>query len=98
DHDYESLYALDLQLFNTILSKLINGREVTLPKYNFYTGLREWGETLSISQDTLIIVEGIHGLNPELVTAIPQKQIFRVYVSALTQLNLDHHNRVPTTD
>lgn len=98
DYDYESLYALDLQLFNSILSKLIKGQEATLPKYNFYTGMRELGETLSISQDTLIIVEGIHGLNPELVTAIPQKQIFRVYVSALTQLNLDHHNRVPTTD
>jgi uridine kinase len=98
DYDYESLYALDLQLFNSILSKLIKGQEATLPKYNFYTGMRELGETLSISQDTLIIVEGIHGLNPELVTAISQQQIFRVYVSALTQLNLDHHNRVPTTD
>ena len=98
DYDYESLYALDLPLFNLVLSKLINGQEVTLPKYNFYTGMREWGEPFSISHDTLIIIEGIHGLNPELLTEIPPEQVFRVYVSALTQLNLDHHNRVPTTD
>lgn len=98
DYDYESLYSLDLTLFNTVLSALIAGREVTLPNYNFITGEREWGETLAVSRDTIFIIEGIHGLNPQLVTGLDKEQIFRVYVSALTQLNLDHHNRVPTTD
>ena len=98
DYDYESLYSLDLDLFNDVLSGLIAGQEVILPKYNFYSGQREWGERLSVSADTILIIEGIHGLNPALVTGIPKSQIFRIYVSALTQLNLDHHNRVPTTD
>ena len=98
DYDYESLYALDLQLFNQVLAKLIAGREVTLPKYNFFSGEREWEETLSAGRDTILIIEGIHGLNPELVKEVPREQIFCIYVSALTQLNLDHHNRVSTTD
>jgi uridine kinase len=98
DYDYESLYATDLELFNNVLLALMRGDEVTLPQYNFFTGGREQGETISISQDHLIIVEGIHGLNPDLVPHIPPDKIFRVYVSALTQLNLDRHNRVATTD
>lgn len=98
DFDYESLYALDLALFNTVMLKLIKGEEVTMPKYNFITGMREWGETLKNTRDYLFIIEGIHGLNPALVSQIPPEQIFRVYVSALTQLNLDNHNRVATTD
>jgi uridine kinase len=69
-----------------------------MPKYNFITGQREWGETISISEEHMIIVEGIHGMNPELVPYIPTDAIFRIYVSALTQLNLDLHNRIPTTD
>jgi len=98
DYDFESLYSLDLQLFNEVLSGLIKGQEVTLPEYNFYTGTREWGKRLTASPDTLFIIEGIHGLNPELIASIPEEQIFRIYVSALTQLNLDHNNRIPTTD
>lgn len=98
DYDYESLYALDLALFNQVLLDLIAGKEVTMPLYNFFTGQREWGSTLQVSQDTMLIIEGIHGLNPELVSRIPPEQTFRVYVSALTQLNLDNHNRVATTD
>ena len=98
DYDYESLYSLDLAYFNTTLSALIAGQEVTMPKYNFISGQREWGETLTVSRDTIFIIEGIHGLNPQLITDVAQEYIFRIYVSALTQLNLDHHNRVPTTD
>lgn len=98
DYDYESLYSLDLALFNETLSNLIVGNEVTLPEYNFLTGQKEWGKTIKVSQETIFIIEGIHGLNPKLVTALPHEQIFRIYVSALTQLNLDHHNRIPTTD
>ncbi len=98
DYDFESLYALDLPLFNDVLLRLMDGQEVTLPHYNFITGLRETGQTIRISQDHVIIVEGIHGMNPELVRDIPPTLIYRVYVSALTQLNIDQHNRVPTTD
>lgn len=98
DYDYESIHSLDLDLFNSVMLKLINGQEVTMPKYNFITGVREWGETLSVSDENVFIVEGIHGLNPALVSQLPPAQIFRVYVSALTQLNLDNHNRVATTD
>jgi len=98
DYDFESLYALDLSLFNDVLLRLMDGEEVTLPRFNFVKGLRETGDTFRISQDHVIIVEGIHGINPELVRDIPPQLIYRVYVSALTQLNIDQHNRVPTTD
>jgi uridine kinase len=98
DYNFESLQALDLTVFNDVLLRLMDGEEVTLPRYNFISGLRETGETISISQDHVIIVEGIHGMNPELVREIDPKLIYRVYVSALTQLNIDQHNRVPTTD
>lgn len=98
DYDFESLHAVDLNLFNSVLSGLVAGQEVTLPRYNFHTGQREWGDTISADDDTLFIIEGIHGLNPELVTCIPASHVYHIYVSALTQLNLDHHNRIPTTD
>lgn len=98
EYDFEALAALDLQLFNEQLLALIAGQEVTLPRYNFKTGEREWGRTLSISDEHIILVEGIHGLNPELVPNVPSAQIYRIYASALTQLNIDHHNRVSTTD
>lgn len=98
DYDYESLYSQDLALFNETLLALLRGEKVTLPRYNFITGKREWGKTISISGDHIILVEGIHGMNPDLVPHIPADKIFRIYVSALTQLNLDRHNRVATTD
>lgn len=98
DYDFESLYALDLPLFNEVLLRLMDGQAVTLPRFNFITGSREAGQTIRISQDHVLIVEGIHGMNPELVQEIPPQLIYRVYVSALTQLNIDQHNRVPTTD
>lgn len=97
-HDFEALQAIDLELFNRQLNQLMAGETVTLPHYNFHTGQREPGETLRIPPQHVILVEGIHGLNPQLVPGVPADRIFRIYISALTQLNLDRHNRVSTTD
>ena len=76
----------------------MEGHEVRLPRYNFRLGKREEGELLRLSKDHVILLEGIHGLNPDLVPSVPEERSYRIYVSALTQLNLDHYNRVPTTD
>ncbi len=96
--DYESLAAIDLELFNEQLLQLLEGEEVTLPRFDFRTGRREAGRSLRLRAGQLLLIEGLHGLNPELVPRIPPENVYRVYVSALTQLNLDRHNRVPTTD
>ncbi len=98
NYDFESLGALDVPLFNQHLKSLMNGEVTHLPKFNFYTGQREEGETVQLSRDQVMIAEGIHGLNPKLVPEVDPESTFRIYVSALTQLNLDRHNRVPTTD
>jgi uridine kinase len=98
EYDFESLYALDLELFNSDLKKLINGEEVEMPYYNFETGLREYrGNKVRIEKDNMLIIEGIHALNPEL-TQISDDQKFKVYVSALTNISLDDHNWIPSTD
>jgi uridine kinase len=96
--DFESLAALDVALFNDDLLRLLDGQQVTLPHYNFKTGMREVGDSVRLRPDHIIIIEGIHGLNPDLVPNIPTEVTYRVYASALTQLNIDKHNRVPTTD
>jgi uridine kinase len=96
--DFESLGALDVTLFNDHLLRLLEGEEVTLPHYNFRKGLREVGKTARLRPDHIVLIEGIHGLDPDLVPDIPPQVAYRVYVSALTQLNIDKHNRVPTTD
>lgn len=96
--DYETIRALDVALFNEHLLALMQGQTVQLPRYNFITGSREPGHTITLGRNDVIIVEGIHGLNPELVPDVPAGCLYRVYVSALTQLNLDRHNRVSTTD
>jgi uridine kinase len=98
NYDFEALGALDVPLFNEHLLRLLDGQQVTLPRYDFKDGLRKVGETVSLAPDHIIIVEGIHGLNPDLVPDIPPGAAYRIYVSALTQLNIDKHNRVPTTD
>jgi len=98
EYDFESLEALDLELFNHQLQELMAGRKVTLPQYDFLTGQRQRGATLAIGPEHIILAEGIHGLNPDLVSEIPQEHVYRIYISALTQLNLDCHNRIPTTD
>jgi uridine kinase len=98
EFDYESLGALDVGFFNEHLLSLMACRPTGLPRYVFTTGRRERGPTITLSDDSVIIVEGIHGLNPALVPELPPERLYRVYVSALTQLNLDRHNRVSTTD
>ena len=96
--DFEHLLALDLDLLNRQLGELLAGHEVILPSYDFRQGKRGQGESLQLSKDHVILLEGIHGLNPGLVPGLPRERCYRIYVSALTQLNLDHYNRVPTTD
>ncbi len=98
NYDFENLHALDLPLFNTQLLALMNQERVTLPRYNFETGVREQGPTVQLSRDHVLLIEGIHGLNPSLLPQIPPERIYRIYISALTQLKLDRLNRVPTTD
>ena len=99
NYDYESLYALDLELFNTQLQALLRGEEVELPRYNFMLGKKEYkGDKLRIDEHTVLILEGIHALNPELTPQIPAANKFKIYVSALTTISLDDHNWIPTTD
>ncbi len=99
DYDYESLYALNIPLLNQQMNSLFCGEEVQLPKYNFQTGCSELsGKRLKMESNDILVVEGIHALNPELTVQIPEEQIFRVYASAFTTILLDNHNYVPTTD
>ncbi len=98
NYDFEALGALDVALLNEHLLRLMEGQEVTLPRFNFRTGRRETGPTVRLRPDHVLLIEGIHGLNPALVPHVPQSMVYRVYVSALTQLNIDKHSRVPTTD
>jgi uridine kinase len=99
DYDFESLYALDLEQFNKDLNALINGEEVELPYYNFETGQREYrGNKIKLGANSVLLIEGIHGLNPELTAGIEPKMKYSIYVSALTTLSIDDHNWVPTTD
>lgn len=97
-YDFESLHAVDLALFNDHLLRLTRGESVILPRFDFLAGKRVPGREARLEANQIIIIEGIHGLNPALVPDLPPNLIFRVYVSALTQLNIDAHNRVPTTD
>ena len=96
--DFEAIEALDLPLIAEQLSRLIRGEEIQLPRYNFKTGLREDGELIRLKNGQPIILEGIHGMDPRLIPESLSNRAFRIYVSALTQLNLDRHNRVSTTD
>jgi uridine kinase len=98
DYDFESFEAVDHALFNRQLLELTEGRAVTLPRYDFKSGTRVTGQTVQISHDHIIIAEGIHALNPDLLPDVPSERVYRVYVSALTQLNIDSHNRIGTTD
>lgn len=98
-HDFESLYAVDLPFFEEQLSTLLNGGEVELPRYNFTTGKREMsGKKLRIDEHMILIIEGIHALNPALTPHIPNENKYKMYVSALTTILLDNHNYIPTTD
>lgn len=99
EYDYESIYALNLDLINKQFNALFRGEEVELPKYNFQQGKSEKsGKRLKMTDNNVLVVEGIHALNPELTAQIPEQQKFRVYASALTTILLDDHNYIPTTD
>lgn len=99
NYDYESLYALDLDFFESQLQDLLAGKEIELPRFNFTTGLREAsGKKLRLRDNMILILEGIHALNPMLTAHIPEAHKFKIYVSALTTIMLDNHNYIPTTD
>jgi len=99
DYDYESIYSLNLDLFNQQLSELLEGKEVRLPRYNFIAGKSEMSDkVLKMKDNNVLVIEGIHALNPMLTSKIDNKHIFRVYASALTSILLDEHNYIPTTD
>lgn len=100
DYDYESLYALDLDLLNQHLQLLLDGQEVILPKYDFHTGksVKAGGSKLRLGANEVLVIEGIHALNPQLTASISADMKFHVYISALTTLLLDYHNYIPTTD
>ncbi|MDO5039157.1 nucleoside kinase [Clostridium sp.] len=99
DYDFESIYSVDLKTLNEHLERLLNGEEVEIPTYNFKKGKREWcGHKVKLPQNGILVLEGIHALNPVLTQSIGNEYKHKVYISALTQLNLDNHNRIPTTD
>lgn len=99
EYDYESIHALNIDLINEQFNALFKGEEIELPRYNFQTGKSEKsGKRLKLAPNDIVVVEGIHALNPELTAQIPEQQKFRVYVSALTTILLDEHNYIPTTD
>lgn len=99
EYDFESIYALDLELFNKNLEQILKGEEVNIPTFNFKSGTREWnGDKIMLPENGVLIIEGIHGLNEMLTASIPKENKFKIYISALTQLNLDDHNRIATTD
>lgn len=99
EYDFESIYSLDLKTLNEHLKRLLNGEEVEVPSYNFMQGKREWlGHKVKLPQNGILILEGIHALNPMLTNSIQDEYKHKIYISALTQLNLDNHNRIATTD
>jgi len=98
-YDFENVNALDLDLFNRHLTQLLEGEEVEFPLFNFVTGTREKsGKRFRMDKDSVLVIEGIHGLNELLTSSIPRENKYKIYISALTQLNIDDHNRIPTTD
>lgn len=99
NYNFECLEAIDLELFNSQMCELLEGKTVELPTFNFKTGHKEYnGETLTLGEDDILVIEGIHCLNDALSHSLPRESKFKIYISALTQLNIDEHNRIPTTD
>ncbi|MCL4265418.1 MAG: nucleoside kinase [Anaerolineae bacterium] len=97
-YDFEALEAVDVAFFQQQMRQLLQGETIIQPRFNFHTGRREQGEPLTIGPEHIILIEGIHGLNPRLVQNVPPEAVYRIFISAFTQLNLDKHNRIPTTD
>lgn len=99
NYNYEALEAIDIEKFNEDMTDLLAGKTVELPTYNFKTGKREYrGNFKKLGPDDILVIEGIHGLNDKLSHCLPKENKFKIYISALTQLNIDEHNRIPTTD
>jgi len=99
NYDFECLEAIDVELFNRDMVRLLNGEEVEMPSFNFKTGKREYrGKTLKLGENDILVIEGIHGLNDKLSHSLPNESKFRIYISALTQLSIDEHSPLPTTD
>ena len=99
EYDFESLYALDLPYLNRDLERLLSGEEIELPTFDFHLGKRVYkGNKLKMEENTVLVMEGIHGLNPELTRCIDQSRTYKIYVSVLTTISLDNHNWIPTTD
>lgn len=99
NYNFECLEAIDVKQFNEDMTALLRGEEVSMPSFNFKTGQREYrGDSLSLGPDDVLVIEGIHCLNDKLSFSLPAESKFRIYISALTQLNIDEHNRIPTTD
>ncbi len=98
DYDYEHIDSVDVPLFINNLGLMLRGETINRPIYNFISGTREWSGQMRLREDQVLIVEGIHALNPRLTEGLPEEAIFRVYINPFTQLNLDKHNRVATTD
>jgi uridine kinase len=100
EYDFESIHAIDIELFNSHLNDLLEGKTVNIPRFDFITGKRKFDDrdTVKINENDILIIEGIHGLNPELIKSIPDSKIFRIYASALTSVSIDENNRIPTTD
>ena len=99
NYDFEHIEAIDLKLFNDHISKLLNGETIDMPTFNFHTGKKEYnGNTMSLKKDEILVIEGIHCLNDRLTSQIPKENKFKVYISALTVLNIDYFNRISTTD
>lgn len=96
--DYECLEAIDLKLFDTQLSDLLKGKEVNIPTFNFSSGKKEYHNKLVMEKDDIIVIEGIHAIDPKILTNIPRENKFKIYISPLTELNMDNQNRVSTTD
>ena len=99
NYNFETLMAIDVEQFNKDMTDLLNGKTVELPSYNFKSGKREYkGNYKTLGEDDILVIEGIHGLNDALSYSLPKDSKFKIYISALTQLNIDEHNRIPTTD
>lgn len=99
EYDFECIEAMDLDLFNSDMSRLLKGEEIDMPTFNFTLGRKEYkGKKLKLNEGDVLVCEGIHALNPKMTSELPDESKFKIYISALTQLNIDEHNRIPTTD
>lgn len=96
--DFESLAAMDLNLFDTQIAKMLNKEEVLVPTYNFLLGMKEFKETIKLEEDEILVIEGIHALDPNVLTNIPRENKYKIYLSPLTEINIDTHNRISTSD